>query len=39
MAVLIALLISLGIITTPEQATPEIIDQYQEVISGDIDMY
>ncbi len=38
MAVLIALLISLGIISSPEQATPELLEQHQEIINSDINM-
>lgn len=33
MAVLISLLLSLGIITSADQATPELIEQHQVVIT------
>ncbi len=40
MAAIIALLISLGVIMSPDQATPELIDQYStEIYSTDIDSY
>ncbi len=36
MAALIEWLIMMGIIASAKEATPEIIDQYQEIHSGDI---
>lgn len=38
MAILIALLLSLGIISSPEDATPEVIATY-EVITLDLDEF
>lgn len=37
MAALIALLIALGIISSPEDATPDLLDEYSNVVGGDID--
>ena len=37
MAAIIAFMISLGVITSSDQATPDLIDQYTEVYNGDID--
>lgn len=37
MAAIIALLIGLGIITSPEEATQDILDQTQDIWSQDID--
>jgi hypothetical protein len=37
MAAIIAFMISLGVIMSADEATPELIDQYEEVWGGDID--
>lgn len=37
MATVIALLISLGVIFSADEATPELIDQYQEFVITDVD--
>ena len=38
MVAVIAFLLSLGIITSPDQATPDLIDQYQtQIVGGDVD--
>ena len=39
MAAIIAFMISLGVIMSADEATPELIDQYTEIHSGDIDAY
>lgn len=36
MAAFIALLIGLGIISSSEQATQEVVDQYRDVVGTDI---
>lgn len=38
MVAIIAFLLSLGIISSPDQATPELVNQYEtQVVSTDID--
>lgn len=39
MAEFIALLITLGIITTPEEATPDILEQNAGILSTDVDSW
>jgi len=38
MAVLISLLLSLGIISNPDHATPELIEQHNNIVVMDIDV-
>ena len=39
MAAIIAFLISLGVIMSPDEATTDLIDQYSEIINDDLDGY
>ena len=39
MAAIIAFMISLGVITSSDQATPDLIDQYTQIFSTDTDTY
>ena len=38
MAVIIAFMISLGVITSSDQATPDLIDTYTQIYNSDTDV-